>query len=52
MLVLPGDRVDAGGAAELGDEEGPLAALGGGGHDVRGAQEHSTVVHRHTGPVI
>ena len=44
--------MDAGCAAELGDEEGSLAALGGGGHDVRGAQEHPTVVHRHARPAI
>ena len=44
--------MDAGCAAELGDEEGSLAALGGGGHDVRGAQEHPTVVHRNARPDI
>ena len=52
LLALPGDRVDAGGAAELGDEEGSLASLGGGGHDVGGAQEHPTVVHRHARPAM
>ena len=42
--------MDAGGAAELGDEEGALAALGGGGHDVGGAEEHAAIVHGHASP--
>ena len=49
-LLEAGDGVDAGGAAELGDEEGALAALGRCGHDVRRAEEHAAVVHGHARP--
>ena len=52
LPILPGHRVDAGGAAELCDEEGALAALGGGGHDVRGAEKHAPVVHGDARPVF